>query len=398
MDFWLPGERELVLGHGTGEDVALPALSLPEQIERRAARQPHAHAVEAPEGTLTYAELGTAANRLAHLLLGRGIGPGHRVAVLLPRGTRLITAFTAILKAGAAYLPVDPAFPAERIAFLVDDGAPAVVLATRATLAGAAALPADVLVLDTAEVCAELAGQPTHDPVDADRPAPLTLESPNYVVYTSGTTGRPKGVVLPARVLINLMAHLATTQPLDARDRISQFSAIGFDVSEQEMLTALLGGATLCVPDDDTCLDPDRLARWLDQQEVTVFHAPDLVIDAVYQAAREHGLRLAALREVAQAGEPLRLTRHKRDVHGARAALRLHSGYGPSETHVVTRLSLPDDVAGWPSGVPPIWAPRCATCASISSTSGCGRCRSASSASCTWPVRASRTATSTAPA
>ena len=354
VDILLPGELEVVLGHGTGRKIPLPELSLPEQFERQAARHPDVEAVRACDGTLTYAQLDADANRLAHLLLARGVGPGHHVGVLLPRGARLVTAFVAILKTGAAYLPIDPTFPAERIATIVDDGTPAAILSTQDT-AGAVAV--DSLPLDAPDTLARLAAQPSHNPADADRPAPLTLESPSYVVYTSGTTGRPKGVVLPARVLLNLLAFLGTAQPAAPGDRVSQFSAVGFDVSEKEMLIALLTGATLCVPDDDTCLDPDRLAHWLDQHRITVFHAPDLVINAVYQAALEHGLRLDTLRHVSQGGEPLQLSALKRDVHRACPELRLHSTFGPSETHLVARYTAAANPGDWPGGAPPLGTP-----------------------------------------
>jgi len=116
-----------------------------------------------------------------------------------------------------------------------------------------------------------------------------------------------------------------------------------------EMLTALLSGQALCVPDEETCLDADRLARWLDREGVTEFYAPDLVISAVYEAAGELGLGLGALRRVSQGGEPLQLSGLKRRFHTERPHVRLHSTYGPSETHLVAKLSLPGAVADWPA-------------------------------------------------
>ncbi|WP_267244925.1 non-ribosomal peptide synthetase, partial [Streptomyces sp. PR69] len=349
LDLFLDGERDEVLTQGNTTQVQLPSTSLPRLIEDQAARTPDALAVSAPDGELTYAECDERANRLAHLMLAQGIGPGSTVGVVLPRGTRLIVAYLAILKAGAAYLPIDPAYPQDRIHFILDDARPALVLTTAEL---SATLPGETLALDTPPTAGALARAATHNPDDTDRPAPLIPDTPNYVVYTSGSTGRPKGVVLPARVLTNLLAWNASVFPYEEGSRVAQFSAVSFDASEHEILTALLNGKTLCVPDEDTRLNPARLAAWLDRERVTEFFAPDLVIAAVYEAATEQGLELAALRHVLQAGEALQLTPKVRDFHRARPHLRLHNHYGPSETHVVTAATLPADVDAWPVTAP----------------------------------------------
>ncbi|MFF4032645.1 amino acid adenylation domain-containing protein [Streptomyces sviceus] len=358
LDLFLDGERHNVLTRWNATQVDVPGTSLPERIQQRAARVPGAVAVSAPDGDLSYAELNEQANRLAHLLLSRGIGPGDYVGVVLPRGTRLIVAFLAILKAGAAYLPIDPEYPQDRIDFVLADTRPATVLTTESVTRS---LTGNVLLLDDPRGLAELASLPTHDPGDADRRAPLTLETPTYVIYTSGSTGRPKGVVLPARVLINMLAWSSSNVPYRPGSRVSQFSAVSFDVSEHEILTALLNGKTLCVPDEETRRAPDRLAEWLDRERITEFRAPDLVVAAVYEAAAERGLGLDSLRHVLQGGEALQLTETARRFHAERPGLLLHNVYGPSETHAVTCATLPPDVADWPATASlggPIWNTR----------------------------------------
>ncbi|MGW1774912.1 amino acid adenylation domain-containing protein, partial [Streptomyces sp. NPDC002104] len=351
LDLFLAGEREEILRRADAARTELPDASLAELVQAQVARTPEALAVSAPDGDLTYAELNDRANRLAHVLLAQGIGPGTYAAVALPRGTRLIVAFLAVLKAGAAYLPIDPAYPQDRIEFILQDARPAVCIVDGRS---SAVLPegTQVLDLDGAPTLVRLAQAAGNDPTDGDRPARLTSETPGYVVYTSGSTGRPKGVVLPARVLINLLAWNATVFPCEPGSRVSQFSAVSFDASEHEILTALLNGKTLCVPDEDTRLNPARLARWLDEQRITEFFAPDLVIAAVYEAANEQNLALTALRHVAQGGEALQLTDLVRDFHAARPGLLLHNHYGPSETHAVTSATLPAAVDGWPSTAP----------------------------------------------
>ncbi|MFC9650818.1 amino acid adenylation domain-containing protein [Streptomyces sp. NPDC056937] len=347
LDLFLDGEREPAAAQENR--VELPAASLSDLLHAQAARTPGTLAVSAPDGELTYAELDERSSRLARLLLARGAGPGSYVGVLLPRGVRLTVAFVAVLKAGAAYLPLDPQYPQERTEFVLDDARPALCLTDRA---GADRLSGPLLDLDDTDVAAELVALSAAVPTDADRPAPLTPETPGYVVYTSGSTGRPKGVVLPARVLLNLLAWNATVFPYAPGARVSQFSAVGFDVSEHEILMALLHGKTLCVPDEETRLDAARLAAWLDEERITEFFAPNLVIAAVYEAAAERGLRLDALRHVAQAGEALQLAGPVRSFHSTRPGVRLHNHYGPSETHLVTSDTLPADVAEWPLTAP----------------------------------------------
>ncbi|MFK0019126.1 amino acid adenylation domain-containing protein [Streptomyces sp. NPDC090798] len=338
-----------------------PGDNLPEAFERQVARTPDAAAVLAGETGLSYDELNTRANRLAHLMIRRGIGPERYVAVRLPRSADLIVTFLAVLKTGAAYLPIDPAYPAERIRYILTDAQPALVV----TNGSGGPLPAalDVLLLDGADTVRELSREAATDPADSDRTAPLLPETSSYVIYTSGSTGRPKGVVMTAVALRNLLVWNASAVAVRPGARVAQFSAISFDASEHEILSALFNGKTVCVPDDETRLDPSALARWLDRHDVDELFAPDLVVGAVCEAAMEQGLALGSLRHVMQAGEALRLTDGVRAFHTRYSHVRLHNHYGPSETHVVTGYTLPDRVPDWPATAtapigPPIWNTR----------------------------------------
>ncbi|MDV7222400.1 non-ribosomal peptide synthetase, partial [Streptomyces prunicolor] len=359
IDLYTAGERDQVLTGWNDTTVETTTASLAEQIQAQVARTPSSVAVQAPDATLTYTELNEQSNQLAHLLLRRGVGPGDHVATLLSRGAQLIVAFVAILKTGAAYVPIDPEYPAERISYILGDARPAVTLTIGPSSGTTPAVGR--LVLDAPETVEALRDCPATDPGDDDRRVPLTAECPGYVIYTSGSTGRPKGVILPARALINLLAWNASVFPGEPGSRVAQFSALSFDASEHEILTALLNGKTLCVPDEDTRLNPEKLAAWLDRERITEFFAPDLVIAAVYEAAAAQGLPLSALRHVLQGGEALQLTELVRDVHKSHGALSLHNHYGPSETHAVTSATMPSDVADWPTTAPlgtPIWNTR----------------------------------------
>lgn len=230
-------ERDLVLRAGTGAAHDLPAATVADEVQRQAAATPDAPALVCDGVTLSYAELNTAANRLARLLVARGAGPETRVALALPRSCELVVAMLAVLKSGAAYVPVDTAYPAGRIAYLLADAAPALVVATADT---AASVPGDALVLD-GEIGAD---QPGGDLTDADRVAALRPEHPAYVLYTSGSTGRPKGVVVEHRAVTAYLAWARATYPGLAGTALLH-SPVSFDLTVTGLLGTLTAGGTV---------------------------------------------------------------------------------------------------------------------------------------------------------
>ncbi|MFJ2576630.1 amino acid adenylation domain-containing protein [Kitasatospora aureofaciens] len=354
-----PIERHQLLSGDNRTAREIDAASLPELFERQVRALPQAPAVIHGGTELSYPELNARANRLARLLTARGIGPESTVGIALPRSLDLIVAVVAVLKAGAAYLPLDPGYPAERISFMLADASPAVVLTNSGVLPGEQQAP--LLELDAPATAAALAGQAETDLVDADRTAALRPDHPVYVIYTSGSTGRPKGVVMPAAAMANLTAWHHAEVGGSAGDRVAQFTAISFDVSAQEILTTLLTGKTLVVPDEDVRRDAAAFARWLDEQRINELYAPNLVVDAVAEAAQESGVALAGLRTIAQAGEALVLTPRLRAFCADRPHVRLHNHYGPTESHVVTGTALPADPRKWPGTAPigrPVWNDR----------------------------------------
>ncbi|GLP67088.1 dimodular nonribosomal peptide synthase [Streptomyces sp. TUS-ST3] len=349
-------DRVQVTCHGPAREPG--AARLPDRFAAAVARAPHAVAVETPETALTYEELNARANRLARLLVDRGVGPESLVAVAMHRSADLVVACLAVLGAGAGYLPVDPEYPADRIAYMLDDARPAVVLTT-ADLAGT--LPRSPagppLVVDDPGVTAQLADRPATGLTDAERTAPLAPAHPAYVIYTSGSTGRPKGITMPARALANLLDWHERTVPGGPGTRVAQFTAVSFDVSVQEILSALLAGKTLVVCPEEIRRDPHRLARWLGERRIQELYAPNLVIDAVCEAAAAARLDLPDLTDLVQAGEALTPHGAMRAFCAARPGRRLHNHYGPAETHVVTAHRLPADTAAWAPSAPPIGRP-----------------------------------------
>ncbi|MFD8820691.1 AMP-binding protein, partial [Streptomyces sp. NPDC059627] len=305
-----------------------PAAGLPAQFEAQVRATPEAPAVVFEDTVLTYRELNRRANRLAHALIARGVGPEQVVALRLPRSAELVVAVLAVLKTGAAYLPVDPDYPAPRIAYMLQDARPAVVLDDLATVTPDGDLP-------------------EHDPAVA-----VDTRHPAYVIYTSGSTGRPKAVVMPAAGLLNLLAWHHRSVGGEPGTRTAQFTAISFDVSVQETLSALLYGKTLVVPTEEQRRSAELFARWLDRHGVEELFAPNLVVEALAEAAEEAGLELPSLRLVAQAGEAMRLGGAVRRLQTRRPGRELHNHYGPAETHVITAYPRPADPADCPLPVP----------------------------------------------
>ncbi|WP_089156238.1 amino acid adenylation domain-containing protein [Micromonospora sp. NBS 11-29] len=341
-----PAERRRLLidwnttGRPPGADERVHRL-----FERQAARTPDAVALVHDAAEVTYADLNARANRLARRLVGHGAGPERIVALALPRCVELVVALLAILKTGAAYLPVDTEYPAERIGGMLDDAEPVCVVTVPGACAG---IPAR---LDRVrpEADGTVAGT---DLDDAERRTPPAAGNPAYVIYTSGSTGRPKAVMMPGAGLSNLLAWHARRFPGGPGVRTAQFTAIGFDFSVQEILAPLVTGRTLVVPTDGVRSDPDALVGWLERHRVNEFFAPNLVIEALAEAAERRGTALPDLTDVFQGGEALVPSERMRTFHDRLPGRRLHNVYGPAETHAVTTHTLPVASATWPASAP----------------------------------------------
>jgi amino acid adenylation domain-containing protein len=231
---------------------AVPAVTVPALLEARAGQCPDAVAVVWEDVSLSYGELNGRANRLARLLVSRGAGPESLVAVMMERSADLVVALLAVLKAGAAYLPVDVGYPAERVAFMLADASPAVVVTSAGALAAARAAVDGLalVVLDDPAVAGELGALPGTDLPDADRVAPLRPGHPAYVIYTSGSTGRPKGVVVPHRNVVNLLQWAVAAFGYEGLSRVLASTSSSFDVSVFEMFAPLAAGGCIEVVSD----------------------------------------------------------------------------------------------------------------------------------------------------
>jgi amino acid adenylation domain-containing protein len=341
-------ERHQVLEAWNATDRLVAPRTLPELFEAQAARTPDAPALRSGAGVLTYAELDARANRLAHRLIALGAGPERIVALLLPRSVDIVVAQLAVAKAGAAYLPVDPAYPPERIAFMLGDARP-VLVATTADLAAGLSCPPGVgtLVLDDPATAAGIGAMPDRVPTDGDRTTPLRLTHPAYVIYTSGSTGWPKGVVVSHAGLASFSA--AEVERFDVRpgDRVLQFSSPSFDASVLELCMSLPAGAALVVPPPGPLLG-QGLVDVVEQAGVTHALVPPSALATVPDAAPAEGL--PTFRTVIVGGEAASAELVDRWAQGR----RLINAYGPTESTVVSTWSEPLRPG---SGTPPIGRP-----------------------------------------
>ncbi|MFC0040243.1 non-ribosomal peptide synthetase [Actinomadura rayongensis] len=329
VDVLDPAERAAILTDWAGGTAAPDAATtIPALFEARAEARPDAPAVTFEGVTLTYGEVEARANRLAHLLVGRGVGPEQFVALALPRSADLVVAILGVLKAGAAYVPVDPDYPAERVASMLADAAPALAV----TAPGAdAALPAEL-----PRVLLDAVGEfPATRVTDADRTAPLRPDHPAYVIYTSGSTGRPKGVVVPHRNVVRLLSSTREWFDFGPDDVWTLFHSYAFDFTVWELWGSLLNGGRLVVVPYLTSRSPDEFLKLLVAERVTVLNQTPSAFYQLMAADRENPGSDLALRYVVFGGEALELgrladwySRHADDTP------RLVNMYGITETTV----------------------------------------------------------------
>ncbi|HBZ82358.1 non-ribosomal peptide synthase/polyketide synthase [Brevibacillus parabrevis] len=328
-------ERQQVLVDWNETSVAYPQqLCVHQAFEQQVEKTPDAVALVYKDVELTYAELNERANQLAHRLLAEGVKPDELVGICVERSPEMIVAFLGVMKAGAAYVPLDPAHPQERIAYMIEDSQASVLL-TQASLTDR--LPASsrqVICLDSDE----LANEPVTN-------AETSVGEHNlaYVIYTSGSTGLPKGVMIEHRSVINLAYDLIRHFQIDATSRVLQFISFSFDVSVSEIVMSLLAGATLVIEDRESLLPGPELIRVLQEQRITTFAMVSSVLAALPEAD------LPDLRTIIVGGEA-----PSRELVARYATGRQFINcYGPTETTVTATLKhCQDDGKNPPIGRP----------------------------------------------
>ncbi|MFI6084309.1 amino acid adenylation domain-containing protein [Streptomyces sp. NPDC051217] len=321
-------EREWLVRRVNDTAHPVAADTLPDAFEAQVERDPDRVAVIGEGETLTYREFNRRANQLAHWLVERGAGPGQLVAVRIPRSVDLMVATYAVVKAGAAYLPVGTDLPEERVRHMLDSAKP-------------------LLVLD--EELPTVSGYPSANPERA-----LSPDNAAYVIYTSGSTGRPKGVQVPHRAIVNRLRWMQHEYGLTSEDRVLQKTPSSFDVSVWEFFWPLLEGAALVVAQPDGHKDPAYLARLIREQSVTTCHFVPSMLQVFLDETAAAGCA-DELHRVFSSGEAM--PRETADAFARTLpGVELHNLYGPTEAavDVTYHACAPEDSGPVPIGVP-IW-------------------------------------------
>ncbi|MCA1991121.1 MAG: amino acid adenylation domain-containing protein, partial [Coleofasciculus sp. S288] len=322
-------------------------------FEAQVERTPDRVAVVFEDQQLTYQELNHRANQLAHHLRSLGVGPEVLVGICVERSLLMAIGVLGILKAGGAYVPLDPVYPKERLAFMLAD-TQAPVLLTQAQLVEK--LPehrARVICLD--QDWENIACESQENPASGTNPDNLA-----YAIHTSGSTGKPKGIGLSHRPLVNLLQwHYSS---LCRGARTLQFASLSFDASFHEMFATWGTGGTLFILPEALRMDVVGLGRFLFEQAIEKAILPVVVLQQLAESVGEAGMarlqteHLSHLRELTTTGEQLQITQPIVKLFGFLKHCSLHNHYGPSETHVVTALTLGKNPEDWPSH-PPIGTP-----------------------------------------
>ncbi|WP_240660334.1 non-ribosomal peptide synthetase [Streptomyces sp. WAC 01529] len=351
VDVLTAAERAQVVEHWNDSALPVPPSTVVELFEDRAARSPHAVAVESGvtgENALTYGELAAQAARLARYLVDAGVGPECRVAVVVERSVPMMVALVAVSMAGGVFVPVDPEYPADRVAHLLEDSDPAVVLCTRTTRG---AVPTDAAGMSTARPTGSAAGHPRSarrvvvmdDSAVAEdmasyapgplrpieRLAPLTGDNAAYVIYTSGSTGTPKGVAVSHRGLRNVVEDNLRRYALDEDSRVLQLVSPSFDVSMADIWPTLCAGARLVLAPSKLDASGEELTRLMRARRVThLATTPTYLLQMDAEDVPE--LRLLII-----GGEPMPPEARRRWRRGR----AMYQQYGVTEATIISTVS-----------------------------------------------------------
>lgn len=298
-------------------------------------------AIKFDSNVITYKELDNISNQFAIKIL-KQINPKSVVGIAIKRSVDLIASVLGVIKSGCTCLPLDLSYPAERLKFMIKDAQPQIILTNRQS-------KIESLGLSVPKIYVEEIGKKS---VTKFKSIQTSSEDLIYIIYTSGSTGKPKGIKMPHRVIENLI-DWQNNVSTPGQFRTLQFAPISFDVSFQEIFSALTSGGTLILTDEETRRDPLRLVELIINEKVERIFLPYIALQNLAEASIIKDYTKFNLKHIITAGEQLIITPQIRKFFESQPGAILHNQYGPSETHVATSYILHDKVGNW-SLLPPI--------------------------------------------
>ncbi len=323
-------------------------ISIHQLFESQVEKTPDAIAVIFESEKLTYSELNNKANQLAHYLQKLGVKPESLVGICVERSLEMVVGLLGILKAGAAYVPLDSNYPSERLAYMISDSQISVLLTQKSLLTSLPKYQAEVVCLDRDwGAIAEFSR--------ANLSSGVTPENLGYIIYTSGSTGKPKGVAMSQRALVNLIMWQKEEANVGEGARTLQFAPISFDVSFQEFFATWYSGGTLVLVSQETRRDSFALMEFMVETQVERILLPFVALQQLSLVAPQCQV-LPPLREIVTAGEQLQVTPDLVAMMNRLPNCKLQNQYGPSESHVVSAYTLEGAAENWQK-LPPIGRP-----------------------------------------
>src|SRR5258708_17220961 len=266
-------QRQLATWNATQQNYPRD-LCIPQLVAKQAAATPDAVALVAGDHVLSYRELNRRANQLAHYLRALGVGPNVLVGLCIERSPDMVVGLLGILKAGGGYVPLDPAYPSERLVFMLEDAHVPVLVTQERVAAHLPIQGARIVSLDANE--AALAQQSVADPISE-----VAIDDLAYVIYSSGSTGQPKGVQIIHNGLLNLVFWDQRAYEVTSSDRATQLASPAFDATGWELWPYLTIGASVYLPDEDTRAMPTSLRDWLVSNEITITFLPTPLAESI---------------------------------------------------------------------------------------------------------------------
>ncbi|WP_316398928.1 AMP-binding protein, partial [Bradyrhizobium sp. 33ap4] len=342
IDILSTDERKYLLEELNRTAAPYPSeLCIHELFEAQVQKAPEAVAVVHEKERLSYGELNARANRLAHHLIELGVKPDQPVAICLERSVAMVVGVLAIMKAGGAYLPLDPAYPPARLRQIVGDAEPRLLLGDAAGRTALGEALADVSVVDLDTGTRAWCERPPSDP--DPRTLGLTSRHLAYVIYTSGSTGIPKGVEMSHGSLVNSLVGIGTSKL-----RTLQFATLNFDVSCQELFICWKDGGVLVLLREETRRRFSDLLEFVKREAIERLFLPFVALNHLAEVWSTQRVQLPSLRELYTAGERLQATALLKAFFEAHPNARLINQYGSTEISVISEHRLAADPSCWP--------------------------------------------------